>query len=464
MKFGSIGQILQGGAGNFSPEVFRGQDLRSLIWSALDETDKWHKRRCILQAPLVFCGVIAMCVFRSQSIVNAFNRVVDSVRGLRNVPLKGITDEAIYHARGRLGAEPLRWVARALGTQNVPEASFLGFIPCALDGVKLRIADTPENEAAYGRPGASRGAAAYPQIGGAALLYVDTRKVIDCVWGRYNLSELAAAKELLPILGPQHILFLDRRYTKVDLWFQILERGVHMVHRLSGTYQARRTVQQGEGDWLVEIERRVEIPPEERRKRKRWRWERRTMRVIEYQIDGRETVRLITDLLDPEQYPAKEIALGYHLRWEIELTYDEWQTHLATVGHGTQHTTFRSKTPDGVLQEAWALVAAYNLLRGLLVEAGEVHSVPPLEISFVDSLEVIRMAFPQLQACLSERTRRMLYRRMLNDIAKCRLKRPRRKRTAPRVVKVKMSKFKCKRPGDHSVRHDFAAGLQLVDT
>jgi len=463
MRFSSIQEVLQEGAALISPAIFEGQELKSLIWSALDDTNKWHKRHCVLQAPIVFSGVLAMTMFRSSSIVNAFKRVLDAARGLRNVPLKDFTDEAIYHARARLGAEPLKQVARELGAQMVPPPSFLGFIPCAMDGVKLTIPDTPENVAQYGRHKNGRGDAGYPQIGAVALIYADTRKVIDCVWGRHTLSELAAAEQMLSNLGPEHILFLDRRYTKIDLWLQIVERGIHMVHRLSKVYDWQIKKRLGKGDYLVEVDYQVVVPSDEPRQRQRLETKSRTMRVIEYEVNPGETARVITDLLDPKLYPALEIALGYHLRWEIELVYDEWQTHLATVGHGTQHTVFRSQTPEGVLQEAWALVVTYNLVRGLMLEAAQKHDIPPLEISFVDTLEVIRMALPQLQSCQTHRMARTLYLRMLRDIAHCRLKRPRRKRVAPRVVKVKMSKFPRKRSGDESRQYDFARALRMVD-
>lgn len=464
MSFANIREILSQYAGTFSPSIFEGQGLKKLIEEALGESNKWHKRHCVLQAPLILSGVIAMTIFRSLSIVNAFKRVFDAVRGGHDVPLKGVTDEAIYHARARLGEAPLRLVAKALGAQGAPSPSFLGLIPCAADGVKLTVPDFPDNVAAFGRPGASRGTAAWPQMTGVALVYVDTRKVIDCAWGRYNMSEFEGLNRLLAQLGPEHIVFLDRRYTKKDLWHTLLEHNTHFIIRLASTYKVKRTTRLGEGDWLAEVGHKVEIPLEERKNGKRWRWESRTMRVIQYKINDLETVSLLTDLLDPIQYPAEAIARGYHLRWEIELTYDEWETHLSTVCHGTQHTMFRSQTSQGILQEAWALVAAYNLIRGLMVEAGRAHSVPPLEISFVDTLEVVRMAFPQLQTCGSKRKQNVLYQRMLRDIADCRLNRPRRKRQAPRVVKVKMSKFPCKKKGDRSVHHDFSAGLKLVDT
>lgn len=463
MAFARMHDVLLAGGGSFTPSVFAGQEVQAAIWSALDESGKWHKRHCPLQAPVVVSAILMMSIFRSCSIVNAFKHVLDAVRGDEDCGLSDITPEALYHARSRLGFEPLRLLALGIACREQPARSFLGLVPCAMDGVKMRLPDFPENEAEFGRPPASRGSTAFPQLTGVSLIYTDSRMMMDCVWGRWNLSELAAAEVLLSNLGPEHVVFLDRRYTKADLWFKFLEREAHIVHRLSATYKPKHRKRLGQGDWLIDVGHWVEIPPEERTGQKKWRWESRTLRLVEYQVgeDG-ERVRLLTDLLDPDRYPARELALGYHLRWEIELAYDEVKTHLSTVQHGTQHTTFRSQTPKGVYQEAWGLIAAYNLVRGLMADAAAAAGVPPLEISFVDSLEVIRMALPRLHSC-RPRQRNRLYSRLLRDIADCRLDRPRRKRHAPRVVKVKMSNFKLKQKRHRSTQRDFAAELRLVD-
>ena len=470
MSFATMHEVLSAGAGLLTPAVFAGQEFQSLVSSALEESHKWHRRHCALQAPFVLTSVIAMSLYRSSSIENVFKRVLDSVRGDEEVSLHDITPEAFYHARARLGAEPLRLVATSLANNVVPAPSFLGLIPCAMDGVKMDLPDTPANEAEFGRPPASRGETAFPQMTGVGLVYTDTHHVRDFVWGRWNLSELSAAETLAMRLGPKDVVFLDRRYTKVDLWYKFLDRDVHFIHRLSGSYKQKPIKRLGVGDWLIEVGRWVpaeDQPKKTRtgrilRNRKR-RWVSRVLRLIVYQIGEHEQISLITDLVDPVQYPAREIALGYHLRWEIELVNDETKTHLSTVNHGTQHTTFRSKKPHGIYQEAWAMVAAYNLVRGLIVEAGKAHDIPPLEISFVDALEVIRMAWPRLEAC-SGRKRKNLYRRMIADLAGCRMDRPRRKRSCPRRVRRKMSKFHVKRKGDQSTFRDFAAELKLVDS
>ena len=57
------------------------------------------------------------------------------------------------------------------------------------------------------------------------------------------------------------------------------------------------------------------------------------MRIVEYTISDPalpgygEVHRLVTTLLNPEAFPALELARAYHERWEIELVIDEVDTH-----------------------------------------------------------------------------------------------------------------------------------------
>jgi IS4 transposase len=67
------------------------------------------------------------------------------------------------------------------------------------------------------------------------------------------------------------------------------------------------------------------------------------VRVIEYQVDGGETIRLLTDLLDPETAPAGELAELYHQRWEAELS----NRQIKTYQRGPQEI-LRSATPRAV--------------------------------------------------------------------------------------------------------------------
>lgn len=116
--------------------------------------------------------------------------------------------------------------------------------------------------------------------------------------------------------------------------------------------------------------------------------------MLTYRFKERKhPVRLWTSLR-PEEVSAQCLAVGYHLRWEVELALDELKTHLATVLHGTLHTTFRSKRPELVLQEVYALLATDNLIRQTMAEAASKRDQDPLELSFVKTLNALREGDP----------------------------------------------------------------------
>jgi len=108
--------------------------------------------------------------------------------------------------------------------------------------------------------------------------------------------------------------------------------------------------------------------------------------------------------------------------------YDELKNHLSTNAAGSQDLLFRSKNPDGVLQEAYALVAMYNIIRGLMSRAGQLYDVNPLDISFVETVEVMKDTTPRFQSATTDELRVKILCRILRDIAECVNKRPLRNR------------------------------------
>jgi hypothetical protein len=89
--------------------------------------------------------------------------------------------------------------------------------------------------------------------------------------------------------------------------------------------------------------------------------------------------------LDSKQYPAAELQLLYHERWEMELGYDEVKTDMLD-----RQEAIRSRTPTGVLQALYAVGLAYNLIRLEMERIAEEAKVAPSRISFVMSLRLIR--------------------------------------------------------------------------
>jgi hypothetical protein len=469
--FYEVPKFLADLSSDFCLDVFFTEEVQGQVKKALTDSGKWNERVCPLQAPLVLWFVIAMTVFRPQSMASILKQLLKAFRqSMPDLFLREVTPEAVCHARKRLGIAPLKLMFEATSEQARKRrvSFFNGLRVWAIDGVRFLIPDNDENESAFGRPKTSRGRAAFPQMLAVALVDVTTRLVCGCVFGRSDASERAGARELLESLSEGDLVLLDRGFPCGDLFEQCKDRGIHFLARISSIWKPQVNRVYGPGccevkvrSWIPYTESELDESDKKPRKGRprKGRDVEFELRMIEYRIGQEPPVRLLTSM-NASDFEARALALLYHQRWEVELAYDELKTHLATVNHGTLHTTFRSKTPDGVRQETYGMLIAYNLVRGLIAEAAQTHGRDPLEISFVQSLRLIQNALSQVVPVQSvvdaEANRRLL----LDDIARC-INRPRRKRSYPRKVKIKMSNFGVKTPEDQGRTVDFAAELEL---
>lgn len=85
-----------------------------------------------------------------------------------------------------------------------------------------------------------------------------------------------------------------------------------------------------------------------------------------------------------QEVPRDEVVAPYHERWEIELGYDEHKTHMLA-----REEAIRSRTPETVLQQLWAIGLACNLVRVEMERAAEEAGVAPTRIGFVNALSLI---------------------------------------------------------------------------
>jgi hypothetical protein len=90
---------------------------------------------------------------------------------------------------------------------------------------------------------------------------------------------------------------------------------------------------------------------------------------------------LVTDLLDPERYPALDLACCYPERWGCETVIGR---HKTDTGEG--QAVLRSKDPAGVQQEMWALFAVYQALCKITGIGADAAGIPPTRISFPHAL------------------------------------------------------------------------------
>jgi hypothetical protein len=144
---------------------------------------------------------------------------------------------------------------------------------------------------------------------------------------------------------------------------------------------------------------------------------------------------LLTSLIDAREYPAQELIVVYHERWEIELSYDEVKTHLLI-----REETIRSKTVDGVNQEIWGVLLTYNLIRLEMEKIADEAEISPSRISFVMAMRYIRDEWMWC-AIASPGSIPAKLRKMRSNVLAFVLSPRRSERRYPRVVKMSNIKY-----------------------
>lgn len=392
-------------------------------------------RRRRLPADQVVWMVVGMGLIRNVSI----EQVVDKLE-LALPDKKGtlIAKSAISKARQRLGEDPLAYLFSATAaewaTRSADVHRWRGLAIYGLDGTTMRVADSPENRAAFGgqKAGAGRGDSGYPQVRVVAMMALRSHVLSAFRFADYHTGETTLARDIWNEVPEESLVIVDRNFlVKKDLIHLETSGNRHWLSRTKVNTKWAIQEKLGKDDYLVEWDVHEAGLP------RTW-----TLRAIHYKKKGFPRATLLTSLLDPEKYPAKELIALYHERWETEIGYDELKTHLLD-----RQEAIRSKTPTGVRQELWGIALAYNLVRVEMERVAVEADVPPTRISFVASLRWIRDEFHTLSL------RTMTPGAVPASLARLRqrLKRlvlpPRRPdRSFPRAVKVKMSNYPRKRP------------------
>jgi len=268
-------------------------------------------------------------------------------------------------------------------------AWYRGWRLMSLDGSTLDVADTADNAKAFGRPGASRGTAAYPQLRFVSLVENGTHVLWGSQVGGYRDSETALARQVVGTLGAGMLCLADRLFFSAALWQQARATGADLLWRVKKTLRLPCRQRLVDGSYLS-----VVYPSERDR---RHDTNGIGVRVIEYTLagvaDAEDRYRVVTSIRDPDRAPAGELAALYHERWEIETALDELKTHLRGA-----RIVLRSKTPDLVRQECYGLLLAHFAIRGLMHEAAVKVGIDPDALSFVHAVRVIRRHLPRAVA------------------------------------------------------------------
>jgi hypothetical protein len=368
-----------------------------LVDRVVDATGRRERRQRLLPARVVVYFTLAMCVFSQVGYEEVARLLTHGLawarrwRGAWQVPTTG----SLTRARARLGAEPLAALfgqtAGPLATPATPGAWYRGWRLVVVDGTTLDVADTPANQQAFGRPQTHRGEqSAYPQVRVVGVAECGTHALLDATMGPLANGETTLAAGLLGEGGALQagmLLLADRLFAGAELWRRAAATGAQLLWRTRSNAVLPVLEAFADGSYLSQItaatDRRHGVAPT-------------VVRVVEYRLDdpGRpkakgQVYRLLTTILDPNAAPAAELAALYHERWEVEGLLDELKTHQRGPG-----VVLRSKTPEMVAQEVWAMLLVHRAIRTLMHQAaldgGNGQALDPDRLSFARSLRVVR--------------------------------------------------------------------------
>jgi hypothetical protein len=411
-----------------------------LVQQVLRETGRTGQRACTLSHEVMLWIVLAMGVLTDLPIRQVFK----AARFLR-IGECSPGRSALCQGRQRLGLAPVQRLfeelTRPLATAETRGSFYRGLRRVGVDGSQYDVPDSEQNAAFFGYPHGGRGDGAFPQIRKVALVELGTHVEFALACGPLSQGELTLAAGLYGQLPPKTLLYQDRNFFSFEQWKALRARGIQILARVKRHLVLPVLISLPDGSYLSKI-----YPSSyDREKDRHGIW----VRVICYTIDdpGRpghgEEHRLLTSLLSARHFPAVELIVEYHERWEHEITLDEEKTHQDPK-RPTKPAHLRSETPDGVIQELHALSIGHFVVRAMMHEAALQRQIDPDRLSFTGAFQIIKTRLPE---CGSRAlpTPAAWWEAVVWEIGEEQIP-SRANRSNPRVIKQKVKKWPKKRP------------------
>jgi hypothetical protein len=352
-----------------------------------------------LTAAMTLLCVITCCLFTGEgydmALARAFRMPGTRVRPGTPVP----TGPALSQARARLGEEPLRRAFEIdAARDDVPLAAggtAFGLELVIFDGTTLDLFGCPELAAEFGVPRLGT----RPQLRAVALLQAGTMRWKAAALGGYHDGENALADQLGGALGPGQLCLADRGFFSMDRWLRFSGAGAHLLWRVKNAARSvpfRHVSTLKDGSELVLLRESRTMLCMRRKDAGNPALSRlpdTLARLVCFTVLTRTragrakgtAIRVLTTLLDPGAFPAREIAVLYAARWQVETAF----LHLKKTVRGTGRT-LRGRSPALARQEAWALLLVHNMIAGMAARAAAAAGTGIAAVCFTAVLSLVR--------------------------------------------------------------------------
>lgn len=427
-----------------SLDVFEQIYPREVICEQLHGCKAWEKRERDLNMFVLIHLLLAAALWTRLALPRVLEQLARPLHllGYALADLR-VVGSAISYRRHQLGSAPFQGLfarcCRPISSPSTQGAYRFGKRLMAIDGTVQDVPDTPANAAAFFRPSNQYGPGPFPQIRLLLLTECGSHATIDARLDSSQEAEQRLAMALLQSLEPDMFLLHDANFTGFGFWQAIRQRRAHVMGPLPSHHLSTYLRQLCDGSYLAAY-----VPST---KQAQAGMTPLLVRVIEYRItdarlgDPEQLYRLATTWLNPRTAPALDLIACYHERWEVEVVIDEVKTHQRL-----QQPVLRSRTPEGVRQEVYALLLAHYAVRTLMHQAACQAQVDPDRLSFTDAIFVLLETTREL--ALVERTQQEPVRQQMLWRLTATLLPPRRLRVNPRVLKKLYRKYKRKSRGE----------------
>lgn len=308
-----------------------------VIARALREAPSGHKYDRVLTAKMTVVCVLVACLFPGAGydsvLATAFG-----LPGLRLKPGSGTpTGPALSQARKLLGEQAMKRIfeldASAADADLGIGLLWKGLEVTAIDGTTMELARNDVLEDEFGVP-ADR---ARPVLRVTAHVRTATFRWIGAAIGGYHDGENALADQLEDSFGPGILNLADRGFFSMRRWIRFSGTGADLAWRIKNNAKsvpltAIRTLP--DGSELVMLHESDGMRTRRRKEAGDPRAERlpdTAARLVTFTVTTRTrsgrtktaVMRVLTTLLDHEACPARDIAVLYAERWQIEMVFTQ---------------------------------------------------------------------------------------------------------------------------------------------
>lgn len=354
----------------------------------------------VLTARNTLLAITAGCLFTGQGYDQVL-RTAFAMPGLDPVapgtPVP--TGAALSKARARSGEHVAR---RAFELDAArPDADlgigqlWHGLEVTAFDGTTAALDANDELAAAFGVPAGGKN----PMLRIVALVRTATHRWAAAAIGGYHDGENALVDELESALKAGMLNLADRGFFSMDRFLRFSASGAELCWRAKNGAKSvpfRTLKALSDGSELVMLRESDGMRARRRRDtgdKAAARLPDTMARLVQFTMVTRtrggrgktSTIRVLTTLLDHEEHPAREIAVLYAERWQIEIAF----LHLKKTLRGARRV-LRGKSEVLARQEAWAFLLAHNMIAAVAARAAALAGIDPDLIPFTAVLGLVR--------------------------------------------------------------------------